>query len=407
MSKFVLTDKKAVPMYVCERCNKPVYFAERRTSLGKEWHRQCLRCEECHRILNPGQHAQRRGVPYCHVPCYSALFGPTMFGHGSPVGAHKNFGNQADKKALDSPVKKPCLQLRLNTYNDYYEDVNPNLLVKSKEVNGRLVLEGPLRVHWGVSKPIQLKEKDEVAPKDSREWRQSYCRALANGLDESFLQTLRFDTQSMDNGGETLKRRISYEDLLQTLESASTEEVKIRHKYSTVKERGKRSSKAIRERRVSIINGHLFDAETSVFTPSDGTVTTVTISSLDATNRVIKALLQKFKVLNDPAEYCLCAVKASGERRVLNASDYPLIERVIMGPVEDQAKISIMDRANVQAISEEIAVYVGLPEAVLRGFLHKLQEEEKSEQRLITARYNQHRKKLQSRLNDLVISTRM
>lgn len=144
----------------------------------------------------------------------------------------------------------------------------------------------------------------------------------------------------MDNGGETLKRRISYEDLLQTLESASTEEVKIRHKYSTVKERGKRSSKAIRERRVSIINGHLFDAEvsftyiqcsslffyflllnidsflffpqTSVFTPSDGTVTTVTISSLDATNRVIKALLQKFKVLNDPAEYCLCAVKASG-----------------------------------------------------------------------------------------------
>lgn len=55
-------------------------------------------------------------------------------------------------------------------------------------MNGRLVLEGPLRVHWGVSKPIQLKEKDEVAPKDSREWRQSYCRALANGLDESFLQ---------------------------------------------------------------------------------------------------------------------------------------------------------------------------------------------------------------------------
>ena len=57
------------------------------------------------------------------------------------------------------------------------------------QVNGRLVLEGPLRVHWGVRKPIQLTEKDESpVPHDPREWRQSYCRAMANGLDEDFLQ---------------------------------------------------------------------------------------------------------------------------------------------------------------------------------------------------------------------------
>lgn len=70
----------------------------------------------------------------------------------------------------------------------------------------------------------------------------------------------------MDNGGETLKRRISYEDLIQTLEAENTEnDIKIRHKYSTVRERGKRASHH-RERRVSIINGHLFDAEVSLAT---------------------------------------------------------------------------------------------------------------------------------------------
>jgi hypothetical protein len=32
--------------------------AERKTSLGKHWHRACLRCAECGKVLHPGQHAQ-------------------------------------------------------------------------------------------------------------------------------------------------------------------------------------------------------------------------------------------------------------------------------------------------------------------------------------------------------------
>ena len=66
----------------CPRCNKPVYFAERKVSLNKEWHRQCLRCEKCNKVLTPGSHAQREGKPYCHVPCYASLFGPGGFGRG-------------------------------------------------------------------------------------------------------------------------------------------------------------------------------------------------------------------------------------------------------------------------------------------------------------------------------------
>ena len=33
--------------------------------------------------------------------------------------------------------------------------------VKSREVNGRLVLEGVLRLHWGIHSVIQLKEDDD------------------------------------------------------------------------------------------------------------------------------------------------------------------------------------------------------------------------------------------------------
>ncbi|KAG7267083.1 hypothetical protein CRUP_024449 [Coryphaenoides rupestris] len=60
----------------CPRCNKTVYFAEKVSSLGKNWHRPCLRCERCSKTLTPGSHAEHDGQPYCHKPCYAVLFGP-------------------------------------------------------------------------------------------------------------------------------------------------------------------------------------------------------------------------------------------------------------------------------------------------------------------------------------------
>ena len=37
---------------------------------------------------------QHKETPYCHVPCYSALFGPKLFGHGSQVESHQSFGKR-------------------------------------------------------------------------------------------------------------------------------------------------------------------------------------------------------------------------------------------------------------------------------------------------------------------------
>uniref|UniRef100_A0AAX7SQW1 LIM zinc-binding domain-containing protein n=1 Tax=Astatotilapia calliptera TaxID=8154 RepID=A0AAX7SQW1_ASTCA len=66
----------ATKMPKCPKCEKEVYFAEKVTSLGKDWHRPCLRCEKCSKTLSPGSHAEHEGKPYCNKPCYAALFGP-------------------------------------------------------------------------------------------------------------------------------------------------------------------------------------------------------------------------------------------------------------------------------------------------------------------------------------------
>jgi hypothetical protein len=88
----------------CPKCAKPVYFgeflfyyieylalsivfikilficikyqAEKKTSMGKDWHAACLKCERCSKTLTPGGHAVHEEKAYCHKPCYAALFGP-------------------------------------------------------------------------------------------------------------------------------------------------------------------------------------------------------------------------------------------------------------------------------------------------------------------------------------------
>ncbi|XP_056638146.1 uncharacterized protein LOC130446101 isoform X1 [Diorhabda sublineata] len=148
-------------MWKCHKCHKPVYFAERKQSLGYNWHPECLRCEECGKRLNPGQHAEHKGVPYCHVPCYGALFGPQLFGHGTRVESHKSFGAQKDPPKLSNGPALPRshLETKIKVYNQFYEGKSGE--IRSREVNGRFILEGSLRIHWGIHGVIHLKENDD------------------------------------------------------------------------------------------------------------------------------------------------------------------------------------------------------------------------------------------------------
>jgi len=67
-----------------------VYFAEKATSLGKDWHKGCLKCKRCNKTLTPGGHAENDGNPYCHKPCYATLFGPS----GTNSASHAEYTKQ-------------------------------------------------------------------------------------------------------------------------------------------------------------------------------------------------------------------------------------------------------------------------------------------------------------------------
>ncbi|CAO2583133.1 Cysteine-rich protein 2 [Lemmus lemmus] len=53
----------------CPKCDKTVYFAEKVSSLGKDWHKFSLKCERCNKTLTPGGHAEQDRKPFCHKPC--------------------------------------------------------------------------------------------------------------------------------------------------------------------------------------------------------------------------------------------------------------------------------------------------------------------------------------------------
>ena len=75
------------------------------------------------------------------------------------------------------------LQQRVKAYNRYHEG-SPSSSLKSREVNGRLVLEGSLKIHWSVKCAIHLKPKDDSAPPTPKAWRKSYKQAIDNGCDD-------------------------------------------------------------------------------------------------------------------------------------------------------------------------------------------------------------------------------
>uniref|UniRef100_W5NEY6 Cysteine rich protein 3 n=1 Tax=Lepisosteus oculatus TaxID=7918 RepID=W5NEY6_LEPOC len=90
----------------CPRCEKPVFFAEKVSSLGKNWHRFCLKCERCDKTLSAGGHAEHDGMPYCHKPCYATLFGPkgvNIGGAGSYI--YDTPPPTPVSKSADSPVE--------------------------------------------------------------------------------------------------------------------------------------------------------------------------------------------------------------------------------------------------------------------------------------------------------------
>ncbi|PRP82451.1 hypothetical protein PROFUN_09698 [Planoprotostelium fungivorum] len=63
----------------CPRCGKSVYFAERASGPGGDWHKLCLSCIDCKKMLDSTTLAEHDGQAYCKS-CHGKKFGPKGFG---------------------------------------------------------------------------------------------------------------------------------------------------------------------------------------------------------------------------------------------------------------------------------------------------------------------------------------
>ncbi|GAB1608479.1 association domain-containing 2-like isoform X1 [Argonauta hians] len=338
----------------------------------------------------------------------------------------KIFENSPTHRALkqkDGSCRQDILE-KFQLYNAFYEGKRGCLSMD--QVNGVDVLEGPLRIYWQVTIPIQLKHCDDVPVPPIASWRHSYyVTPTGNGLTvepeepqaEQSPQTPTLPKYGMDDSlivpnldGVVRRRNI--------------------RKSNTVAYRADRPSKWKR----ASINGHIYNYDTRVFTPVIGSCTSVTVNSTMTVPLVIKTLLEKFKVENDADEFSLYVVtEAEGEREI-GIDEIPLEVRLRLGADETNAKIFIRERDYVSSIVvpeevepiEEKTCYlpteaqktleavtkgtfelniveqlIALPEAVLRGLLQKFLDDEEKDVEKIKDKYVKARTVIKNYLADI------
>mmetsp|Transcript_20375 Transcript_20375/g.30291 ORF Transcript_20375/g.30291 Transcript_20375/m.30291 type:complete len:148 (+) Transcript_20375:58-501(+) len=94
----------------CPKCGKRVYFAERQQVLGQDWHKLCVKCEECNQRLAPGSYSENNGKVYCKT-CYSQVTGIVGYGFGqtgSGLASFKSYGgSQSEVVGGSAGAPKP------------------------------------------------------------------------------------------------------------------------------------------------------------------------------------------------------------------------------------------------------------------------------------------------------------
>ncbi|XP_027710355.1 ras association domain-containing protein 6 isoform X2 [Vombatus ursinus] len=156
--------------------------------------------------------------------------------------------------------------------------------------------------------------------------------------------------------------------------------------------------------RVSI-NGHFYNHETSIFTPAYGSQTKVRINSNMRTEEVIKQLLQKFKIENNPQDFALYIIYATGEKRRLKKTDIPLFQRLLQGPSQRNARIFLMDK-DAEEISSDVADYIHCHLSLLESILQRLNDEEAQEIQKIITKFSAEKSFIRKHLqNKMIVKT--
>ncbi|XP_006535304.1 ras association domain-containing protein 6 isoform X1 [Mus musculus] len=303
-------------------------------------------------------------------------------------------------------ISREQLNYLLETYNVFYENQKNLHILYGQTEDGQLIVEGMLDIFWGVKRPIQLKIQDEkqISSFDllnTPETFSSKGRMTRWGEFDDLYRISELDRTHV----LASEARHSPEDYLSyhsTLTPYADEEPESPLLYRTMSEaalvrKRMRAPEMYRKDRMGVlsnhrasINGHVYDHETSIFTPTFGSETKVRANSIMRTEEVIKQLLQKFKIENSPRDFALYIIFGTGEQRKLKKTDVPLLQRLLQGPSKSNARIFLMDK-DAEEISRDVAPYINFHFSFLESILQRLDEEEKMEIERIMAKFNTER----------------
>lgn len=303
-------------------------------------------------------------------------------------------------------ITREQLNSLLETYNVFYENQKNLHILYGQTEDGQQIVEGMLDIFWGVKRPIQLKIQDEKQASSfdllkSPETFSSKGRMTRWGEFDDLYRISELDRTQIP-ASEARHFPEDYLSYHSTLKPYADEEPESPLLYRTMSEaalvrKRMRDPEMYRKDRMGMlknhrasINGHFYDHETSIFTPTFGSETKVRANSIMTTEEVIKQLLQKFKIENSPRDFALYIIFGTGEQRKLKKTDVPLLQRLVQGPSKSNARIFLMDK-DAEEISSDVAPYINFHFSFLESILQRLDEEEKMETERIMAKFNTER----------------
>lgn len=86
-------------------------------------------------------------------------------------------------------------------------------------------------------------------------------------------------------------------------------------------------------------------------------------------------------------------VYQTGDKKELKETDFPLIQRLWMGPFNED-KIFIMEKGRQLSMNQDLKNFTCLPEALLQGLVENLKQEELKEINSIKDKYANYEKTL-------------
>lgn len=113
-----------------------------------------------------------------------------------------------------------------------------------------------------------------------------------------------------------------------------------------------------------------------MFVPNYGSMSSICVDNKTTCLKAIKILLEKFHIENSPENYSLYKVYQAGNIKELNGEDLPLIQRILMGPFNED-KIFIMEGGRDLSMNQDVTNLICLPEALLKGIVENSKKRNK------------------------------